>query len=125
MVLDAMYGAAGPYAKAIFGQELGNRVTLLNCDPSPDFHGHHPDPNLECAKELVHIMGYKANTSEYDFGAACDGDADRNMILGKCFFVTPSDSLAVLASQSRHFLKEKLVGVARSMPTSGAVDKVT
>lgn len=70
-------------------------------------------------------MGYKTNTSEYDFGAACDGDADRNMILGKCFFVTPSDSLAVLASQSHLFLREKLVGVARSMPTSGAVDKVT
>jgi phosphoglucomutase len=70
-------------------------------------------------------MGYNSTTkSEYDFGAACDGDADRNMILGKNFFVTPSDSLAVLASLSHLFLKDKLTGVARSMPTSGAVDKV-
>lgn len=70
-------------------------------------------------------MGYNSKTkSEYDFGAACDGDADRNMILGKNFFVTPSDSLAVLASLSHLFLKDKLTGVARSMPTSGAVDKV-
>jgi len=70
-------------------------------------------------------MGYNSEIkSEYDFGAACDGDADRNMILGKNFFVTPSDSLAVLASLSHLFLKDKLTGVARSMPTSGAVDKV-
>jgi len=70
-------------------------------------------------------MGYKTHQSQFDFGAACDGDADRNMIFGKCFFVTPSDSLAVLASQSHYFLKNKLKGVARSMPTSGAVDRVT
>lgn len=85
----------------------------------------HPDPNLECAHDLVHLMGYNSPIpSQYDFGAACDGDADRNMILGKNFFVTPSDSLAVLASKSHLFLKNKLKGVARSMPTSGAVDKV-
>lgn len=62
--------------------------------------------------------------SQYDFGAACDGDADRNMIIGKNFFVTPSDSLAVLAAHNQLFMKKKLTGVARSMPTSGAIDKV-
>lgn len=125
MIFDGMYGAAGPYAKAVFQGELGDKVELLNCDPSPDFHGHHPDPNLECAKELVNALGYPKGETKFDFGAACDGDADRNMILGRNFFVTPSDSLAVLASQSHHFLKEPLKGVARSMPTSGAVDLVT
>lgn len=85
----------------------------------------HPDPNLTWAKSLVNHMGVgKEEKSEYDFGAACDGDADRNMILGKNFFVTPSDSLAILAAHSHHFLKDKMRGVARSMPTSGAVDKV-
>lgn len=70
-------------------------------------------------------MGYgKEKPAEFDFGAACDGDADRNMILGKNFFVTPSDSLALLASLSHLFLKDKLMGIARSMPTSGAMDKV-
>ena len=93
--------------------------------PAPDFNGAHPDPNLVCAHDLVAAMGYNSDKpSEFDFGAACDGDADRNMILGKNFFVTPSDSLAVLASLSNLFLKEKLKGVARSMPTSGAVDNV-
>ena len=70
------------------------------------------------------LMGIKSGQSEFDFGVACDGDADRNMILGKTFFVTPSDSLALLTSLSHHFLKHPLKGVARSMPTSGAVDKV-
>lgn len=74
----------------------------MNCDPQPDFGGHHPDPNLVCAKELVDLLGIftKDTPAEYDFGAACDGDADRNMIIGKNFFVTPSDSLAVLAAHS-------------------------
>lgn len=66
----------------------------------------------------------KDTPAEYDFGAACDGDADRNMIIGKNFFVTPSDSLAVLAAHHELFMKKKLTGVARSMPTSGAIDKV-
>jgi phosphoglucomutase len=57
MVFDGLYGASGPYAKAVFDEELGGRVTLLNCDPKPDFGGHHPDPNLECAKDLVHLLG--------------------------------------------------------------------
>lgn len=124
MIIDGMYGAAGPYAKALFGTQLGNKATLKDCDPKPDFNGGHPDPNLTCAKELVEQMGLYTGKSEYDFGIACDGDADRNMILGKCFFVTPSDSLALLASHSQYFLKTPLQGVARSMPTSGAVDKV-
>jgi phosphoglucomutase len=125
MIFDAMHGVAGPYAKAIFGQELGNKAILKDCEPKPDFAGHHPDPNLSCGKELVELMGYETGKkSEFDFGAACDGDADRNMILGKAFFVTPSDSLALLVSLSHYFLKSPLKGVARSMPTSGAVDKV-
>lgn len=124
MVFDGMYGAAGPYAKAIFGKELGNKVTLKDCDPKPDFNGIHPDPNLSCAKELVDLMGLHTGQSNFDFGVACDGDADRNMILGKAFFVTPSDSLALLASLSDYFLRSPLKGIARSMPTSGAVDKV-
>lgn len=105
---------------------MKSNVRLLNCDPQPDFGGHHPDPNLVCAKELVDLMGVfnKETPAEYDFGAACDGDADRNMIIGKNFFVTPSDSLAVLAAHHQLFMKKKLTGVARSMPTSGAIDKV-
>lgn len=97
---------------------------MKDCDLKPDFNGIHPDPNLSCANELVDLMGLYYGKSEYEFGIACDGDADRNMVLGKCFFVTPSDSLALLASKSHHFLKSPLKGVARSMPTSGAVDKV-
>ena len=85
----------------------------------------HPDPNLTYAEDLVKIMGIKEKAENVpEFGAACDGDADRNMILGKNFFVTPSDSLAVLTANSDLFLKNKIKGVARSMPTSGAVDKV-
>lgn len=103
---------------------MGNKALLKDCEPKPDFNGGHPDPNLSCAHELVDLMGLKTGKSDYDFGIACDGDADRNMILGKAFFVTPSDSLALLASLSHHFLKAPLKGVARSMPTSGAVDKV-
>lgn len=85
----------------------------------------HPDPNLTYADELVKVMGvFDKEVRAPEFGAACDGDADRNMILGRNFFVTPSDSLAVLTANSELFLKNKIKGVARSMPTSGAVDKV-
>lgn len=85
----------------------------------------HPDPNLTYAEDLVKEMGiFYKKEGVPEFGAACDGDADRNMILGKNFFVTPSDSLAVLTANSQLFLKNKIKGVARSMPTSGAVDKV-
>jgi phosphoglucomutase len=126
---DALSGISGPYAKAIFHEELGCDVkSLHNCDPLADFGGHHCDPNLTYAHDLVEIMdvfGHNNKQDIPDFGAACDGDADRNMILGKRFFVTPSDSLAVLAANSKAILKGKpLLGVARSMPTSGALDKV-
>lgn len=126
---DGLSGISGPYAKAIFIEALGaSPKYIFGCDPLPDFGGGHPDPNLTYAKNLVKVMDIfkkaEAGTEIPDFGAACDGDADRNMILGKQFFVTPSDSLAVLAANAGAFLKGKLSGVARSMPTSGAIDKV-
>ena len=120
-----MYGAASPYAQQLFCQEFKGNITLINCESKEDFNKMHPDPNLVWAKELVTMMGVGSQkSSEFDFGAACDGDADRNMILGKNFFVTPSDSLAILTAHSDLFMKDKLKGVARSMPTSGAVDRV-
>jgi len=127
---DALGGISGPYALAIFRDKLGADASLLyNCQPLPDFGGHHPDPNLVYAEELVKKMDFhKTNLSDPnvpDFGAACDGDADRNMVLGKRFFVSPSDSLAILVANSEAFLAEKPTGAARSMPTSGALDKVT
>jgi phosphoglucomutase len=95
----------------------------MNCTPLPDFGGGHPDPNLTYAHELVEIL-YGENAP--DFGAASDGDGDRNMILGKGFFVTPSDSLALIAANARMVkgYANGIAGVARSMPTSGAVDMV-
>ena len=96
----------------------------MNCEPSEDFGGGHPDPNLTYAEDLVKIMFAGKNSP--DFGAASDGDGDRNMILGKNFFVTPSDSLAVLAANATLIpaYKNGIAGVARSMPTSGAADRV-
>jgi phosphoglucomutase len=96
----------------------------MNCEPSEDFGGGHPDPNLTYAEDLVKIMF--AGEDALDFGAASDGDGDRNMILGQNFFVTPSDSLAVLAANATLVpaYAKGLAGVARSMPTSGAVDRV-
>jgi phosphoglucomutase len=121
---DAMHAVTGPYAKEIFVNRLGAPSTsLMNCDVSEDFGGGHPDPNLTYAHDLVDIMyGEQAP----DFGAASDGDGDRNMILGKGFFVTPSDSLAIIAANA-HLIpayQAGIAGVARSMPTSGAVDRV-
>ena len=105
-----MHGAAGPYAKRILGDILGvPSENLLRCNVLPDFGGGHPDPNLTYAAILVERMGaLKENPNALDFGAACDGDADRNMILGKNFFVTPSDSLAVIVAnyKSIPFLKD-------------------
>jgi phosphoglucomutase len=135
MCFDAMHGVAGPYAVRIFCSELGvPRASLLNCEPSPDFGGGHPDPNLTYAEELVRKMGLdakgaaQAGAVAFDFGAAADGDADRNMVLGRKFFVTPSDSLAVIAANADAIPFFKRAGglrsVARSMPTSGAVDLV-
>ncbi|KAL0372734.1 UNVERIFIED_CONTAM: Phosphoglucomutase, cytoplasmic [Sesamum calycinum] len=129
---DALHGVAGAYAKRIFVEELGAKESsLLNCVPKEDFGGGHPDPNLTYAKELVARMGLgKTNTEQEppEFGAAADGDADRNMILGKgWFFVTPSDSVAIIAAnavQAIPYFSGGLKGVARSMPTSAALDVV-
>ncbi len=125
MKFDAMYAVTGPYAKEILVNRLGAPAeSLMNCEPSEDFGGGHPDPNLTYAEDLVKIMF--AGEDALDFGAASDGDGDRNMILGQNFFVTPSDSLAVLAANATLVpaYAKGLAGVARSMPTSGAVDRV-
>jgi phosphoglucomutase len=124
MKFDAMHAVTGPYAQAIFIKRLGAPAdSLMNCTPLPDFGGGHPDPNLTYAHELVEIL-YGDNAP--DFGAASDGDGDRNMILGKGFFVTPSDSFALIAANARMVkgYAKGIAGVARSMPTSGAVDMV-
>ena len=124
MKFDAMHAVTGPYAQEIFIKRLGAPAdSLMNCIPLPDFGGGHPDPNLTYAHELVDIL-YGKNAP--DFGAASDGDGDRNMILGKGFFVTPSDSLALIAANARMVkgYAKGIAGVARSMPTSGAVDMV-
>ncbi|OQW70158.1 MAG: alpha-D-glucose phosphate-specific phosphoglucomutase [Proteobacteria bacterium ST_bin12] len=126
---DAMHAVTGPYAKEILVNRLGAPATsLMNCDISETFGGGHPDPNLTYAHELVDVL-YAPDTKTQaapDFGAASDGDGDRNMILGKAFFVTPSDSLAIIAANAQLIpaYKQGLAGVARSMPTSGAVDRV-
>lgn len=124
MRFDAMHAVTGPYAKRIFEDLLGaNSGTVMNGEAKEDFGGGHPDPNLAYAKELVDLL-FSANGPT--FGAASDGDGDRNMILGKQFFVTPSDSLAILAANA-HLTpgyRQGLAGVARSMPTSAAVDRV-
>ncbi|KAI9390069.1 hypothetical protein POPTR_008G132500v4 [Populus trichocarpa] len=128
---DALHGVGGAYAKRIFVEELGaQESSLLNCVPKEDFGGGHPDPNLTYAKELVARMGLGKSNSEVEppeFGAASDGDADRNMILGKRFFVTPSDSVAIIAANAVEaipYFSAGLKGVARSMPTSAALDVV-
>ncbi len=122
--IDALHAVAGPYAHAIFEQRLGAPVgTVRNGIPLEDFGGGHPDPNLVYAHDLVDIL-YGEDAP--DFGAAFDGDGDRNMVLGRKFFVTPSDSLAVLAANAKLVpgYSSGLAGVARSMPTSQAVDRV-
>lgn len=121
---DAMLAVTGPYATAILEGTLGAPAgTVVNGTPSPDFGGGHPDPNPIWADDLMRTM--MADDAP-DFGAASDGDGDRNMIVGKGIYVTPSDSLAVLAAQATLVpaFKDGLAGVARSMPTSRAVDQV-
>ena len=121
---DAMHAVTGPYAKEIFLNRLGLPASsLMNCDVSETFGGGHPDPNLTYAHDLVDIL---YGNDAPDFGAASDGDGDRNMILGNHFFITPSDSLAMIAANATLIpaYKQGLVGVARSMPTSGALDRV-
>uniref|UniRef100_UPI00358FD337 phosphoglucomutase-1 isoform X1 n=2 Tax=Myxine glutinosa TaxID=7769 RepID=UPI00358FD337 len=123
--LDAMHGVMGPYVKRVLCHELGAPETsAVNGIPKEDFGGHHPDPNLTYAADLVASM----SSGEYGFGAAFDGDGDRNMILGhKAFFVNPSDSVAVIAANLGsipYFQSTGVHGLARSMPTSGALDRV-
>src|SRR5579872_3648142 len=124
MRFDAMHAVTGPYAHAILEDELGaTRGTVVNGTPLPDFGGHHPDPNLTYAKELYDLM---MSPEAPNFGAASDGDGDRNLIIGKGIFVTPSDSLAMLAANA-HLVPgygSGLTGIARSMPTSSAADRV-
>ncbi len=124
MRVDAMNAVGGPYAKAILEGELGAPAgTVVNATPLEDFGGLHPDPNPVNAEDLIsHMMAADAP----DFGAAMDGDADRNMVLGRNFVVTPSDSLALLTAHAKLIpgYKAGLLGVARSMPTSAAVDRV-
>ena len=129
MKFDAMHAVTGPYAKEILVKRLGAPASsLMNCELSETFGGGHPDPNLTYAHELVEVLyGQDLNQqSAPDFGAASDGDGDRNMILGNHFFVTPSDSLAIIAANATLIpaYQKGLAGVARSMPTSGAVDRV-
>jgi phosphoglucomutase len=124
LAFDAMHAVTGPYAHAIFERELGAPAgTVRNGTPLPDFGGHHPDPNLVHAKDLLDLM---MGPDAPDLGAASDGDGDRNLIIGRGIFVSPSDSLAMLAANAHlaPAYRGGIVGVARSMPTSGAVDRV-
>jgi phosphoglucomutase len=124
MRFDAMHAITGPYAHSILERELGSGAgTVVNGTPLPDFGGHHPDPNLTYAKELYDLM---MSPQAPDFGAASDGDGDRNLIIGRGLFVTPSDSLAMLAANAQLApgYSKGLAGVARSMPTSAAADRV-
>ncbi|MBL9059056.1 MAG: alpha-D-glucose phosphate-specific phosphoglucomutase [Mangrovicoccus sp.] len=124
MRFDAMHAITGPYATAILEDRLGAAPgTVVNGTPLPDFGGGHPDPNPIWAKELIDVM---MAADAPDFGAASDGDGDRNMIVGRGIYVTPSDSVAVLAANA-HLAPgyaAGLKGVARSMPTSKALDRV-
>ncbi len=124
IVFDAMSAVTGPYAKEILENRLGAaKGSVLNFIPLPDFGGHHPDPNLVHARALYEeMMGEDAP----DFGAASDGDGDRNLIIGKGIFITPSDSLAILAANATLApgYSKGLAGIARSMPTSAAADRV-
>merc|ERR1712060_96594 len=137
---DCMSGVQGPYAKKIIGEELGAGLdSCKNADPREDFGGKesawhgHADPNLTYAVELVATMGLNKEGNKIDtptppptFGAAADGDADRNMILGSQFFISPSDSVAMIVANADLIpqFKDGLKGCARSMPTSGALDIV-
>lgn len=125
MRIDAMNGVTGSYVQEIFVNCLGaSKDGVVHTTPLPDFGGLHPDPNLTYAKDLVDAV----RTGDYDIGAAFDGDGDRNMIIGRnAFFVTPSDSLAVIAHYLEcipYFKKNGVTGLARSMPTASAVDLV-
>ncbi|KAG6381710.1 hypothetical protein JVT61DRAFT_313 [Boletus reticuloceps] len=124
VLFDGLHGVTGPYARAIFIEQLGLPETAIqNCIPLPDFGGGHPDPNLTYAHSLVEVV----ERNGIQFGAASDGDGDRNMIYGKGAFVTPSDSVAIIADWAQvipYFQKGGVKGLARSMPTSKAIDHV-
>lgn len=124
VLFDAMNGVTGPYGVAIFQKELGLPASSTqNCVPKSDFGGGHPDPNLVYAHELVEAV----DKNGIQFGAASDGDGDRNMIYGANTFVSPGDSLAIIAHHAKlipYFRNQGVYGLARSMPTSGAVDLV-
>ncbi len=125
MCYDAMSAVTGPYATEILGSRLGlDTNAIINTQPLMNFGGRHPDPNLSTAKQLVSKMYDKKGAP--NFGAASDGDGDRHMILGDYFFVNPSDSLAILAANAQAIpaYEEGIKGIARSMPTSQAADKV-
>jgi phosphoglucomutase len=124
MRIDGLNGVTGPYVREIFVNQLGaSESNVAHITPLPDFGGLHPDPNLTYAKDLVDTV----SAGDYDIGAAFDGDGDRNMILGsKAFFVTPNDSLAVIADYVDcipYFKKNGVQGFARSMPTAAALDR--
>ncbi len=124
LCFDAMHAITGPYATRIIEEMLGAKPgSVINAIPLPDFGGGHPDPNLAHAKKLADLM-FSADAPT--FGAASDGDGDRNMILGNNIFVTPSDSLAIMAANAQLIpgYRQGIAGVARSMPTSQAVDRV-
>lgn len=124
MKFDAMGAITGPYGHAILEGLLGfPKGTVMNGTPLPDFGGHHPDPNLVHAKELCDLV---LSPNGPDFGAASDGDGDRNLIIGRGMYVTPSDSLAILAANATLIpgYAKGLAGIARSMPTSAAPDRV-
>jgi len=121
---DAMHAVSGPYAREIIETRLGApEGTVINAEPLPDFGGGHPDPNLLHAHDLVSLINAD---NQIAFGAASDGDGDRNMVLGKEFYINPCDSLAVLAANAELVpgYADGLAGIARSMPTSRAVDRV-
>jgi phosphoglucomutase len=124
LLFDAMHGISGPYALRIFEGLLGaSQGTVYRGEPLEDFGGHHPDPNQVQAADLIRRM---AAPDAPDMGAACDGDGDRNMIVGRGFFVSPGDSLAIITEHAQCIPRYRggLAGVARSMPTSTAVDRV-
>ncbi|KAH7088129.1 hypothetical protein FB567DRAFT_331723 [Paraphoma chrysanthemicola] len=123
VLFDGLSGVTGSYGVDIFEKELGIPNSTQNCVPLPDFGGHHPDPNLVYAKSLVDAV----DKNGIHFGAASDGDGDRNMIYGAKTFVSPGDSLAIIAHHAElipYFKKQGIYGLARSMPTSGAIDLV-
>ncbi|KAI8590552.1 hypothetical protein BDZ88DRAFT_471822 [Geranomyces variabilis] len=124
VLFDSMHGVTGPYNERLLVTELGlPKSSVMNSVPLPDFGDGHPDPNLTYAHDLVD----RVEKENIDFGAASDGDGDRNMIIGKGAFVNPSDSVALIAAYADaipYFKKSGLKGLARSMPTSGAIDRV-